>query len=144
MKRDPAIFRILALFAMLALFAASFFFDRLVLQIRTVTSQTFDPTFAIWTRMGLGMLTVLLSVLLALWVLAGSARGPLVHWVFLILGLLISFYTPIQMSGAALGMLLPSAGLLILGDNIVTCARILAVAGMLGLLLRPQKQAASI
>lgn len=144
MKRDPAIDRALALFAMLALFATAYFFDRLIVQMRAVTSQTFDPTFAIWTRMGLGTLTVLLSMLLALWVLAGSARGPLVHWVFLFLGLVISFYSPIMMSGAVLGMLLPSAGMLILGENIVTCARILAVAGMLGLLLKPQKQPAAI
>lgn len=144
MKRDPAIDRALALLAMPALLAAVYFFDRLMVQIRAATSQTFDPTFAIWTRMSLGTLTVLLSMLLALWVLAGSARGPLVHWVCLILGLLISFYTPIIMSGAVLGMLLPSAGMLVLGENIVTCARILAVAGMLGLLLKPQKQPTAI
>lgn len=141
MKRDPAVFRALALFAMLALLSAAYLFDRFGVQIQAETNQTFIVSAVWWTRMGLGMLTVLLSLLLALWVLSGSARNPLVHWVYLILGLLISFYSPIVMSGNVFGMLLPSAGTLVLGDNVLSCARILAITGLLGLLLKPPKPA---
>lgn len=143
MKRDPAIFRALALFAMLALFAAAFAADRIYIMMRSQASQTFIALPALWVRNGLGLLVVLLAMLLALWAIAGSARSPLVHWIFLIVGLLLSFYAPLLMSGGILGFMVPSFlnTPLLWNDNVWLVARILAVTGLLGLLLKPPKPA---
>jgi hypothetical protein len=141
MKRDPAVFRALALFAMLALIAAAFVADRIYALMRIQASQTFIALPALWVRNGLGLLVVLLAMLLALWVIAGSARSPLVHWVFLIVGLLLSFYAPLLMSGGILGFIMPSFLNipLLWDDNVWLVARLLAVTGLLGLLLKPPK-----
>ncbi|TLN18768.1 hypothetical protein FDZ74_06715 [bacterium] len=143
MTKNATIARMLALLAMLALIAAAYAADRIYDQMRREASQTFIVLPVLWTRNGLGLLIVLLAMLLALWVIAGSARNPLVHWVFLIVGLLLSFYAPLLMSGGIFGFMVPSFlnTPLLWNDNVWLVARILAITGLLGLLLKPPKPA---
>ncbi len=145
MTKNATVARMLALLAMLALIAAAFAADRIYDQMRREASQTFIVLPVLWARNGLGLLIVLLAMLLALWVIAGSARSPLVHWVFLIVGLLLSFYAPLVMSGGILGFMLPSFLNipLLWDDNVWLIARLLAVTGLLGLLVKPRKAAES-
>ncbi len=141
MKKDPAIAHVLALFAMLGVFAVAYFSDFWISRLRQLTGQDLIALPVMWATSGFGLLTVLLALLLSLWVLTGSARSPLVHWIFLIVGLLLSIYGPLIMSGGVFGLMLPASVQipLLLGENVLTCARILCIAGLLGLLLRPQK-----
>lgn len=141
MKKDPAFAHALALLALLGVFATAFYSDFWINRLRQLTSQNLVALPVMWAGSGLGLLTVLLALLLSLWVLTGSARNPLIHWIFLIAGLLFSVYGPLIMSGGVFGLMLPASVQipLLLGDNVLTCARILCITGLLGLLLRPQK-----
>jgi hypothetical protein len=141
MKKDPAIAHAGALLAMIGVFAAAYYFDFWISRLRQLSSQDLIALPAMWASSGLGLLTVLMALLLSLWVLTGSARNPLIHWIFLIVGLLLSVYGPLVMSGGLFGLMLPASVQipLLLGENVLSCARILCIAGLLGLLLRSQK-----
>lgn len=135
MKKDSASARLLALLAMLALFVAAYLADHLFALLRREASETFNVTPVMWANYGLGFLIALLAVLLV-----SLARGSLVHWAFLIVGLLVSFYIPLVMTGSlkmnayAFSQVFP-----LLGANVILCARILAAGGLLGLLLKPKQ-----
>ncbi|GAP13512.1 hypothetical protein LARV_01266 [Longilinea arvoryzae] len=140
MKESTATKQVFALLAMSALIAAASYVDQLLIRLRIQTAKEFVLLPGWWGFYALGLLTVLLAFLLALWVIDGSARGPMIHWLFLIFGLLISFYAPLVAFAGMHGLIPESYRIPILsGDHVLYTARILAVAGLLGLLLKRRK-----
>lgn len=140
MKENNTTNQVFALLAMLALFIAAYFADQWFIQIRRHAAESLDLVPNWWVLYVLGFLGVFLAMSLALWVIAGSARGPMVHWLFFIIGLLVSSYAPLIMV-ADMAHLLP-ANLtvpILWGENVLYTARILAVGGLLGLLIKPRK-----
>lgn len=139
MKKNSASGQIFALPAMLALFVAAYFTDQWLTEIRSQAANDFNIPPAWWLIHVIDLLIVLLTFLVGVWILFGSARSRVNHWLFFIVGLVISFYMPLVVLGSFHGLPAFYQVPALWGENVLFTARILASAGLLGLLLKPQK-----
>lgn len=142
MKENNTTNQVFALLAMLALFIAGYFADQWFVRIRKHAAASLALTPDWWVIPAIGFLTVLLAMSLALWVIAGSARGAMIHWLFLVIGLAVTLYAPVVALADMRGLLPATLQIpLLSGDNMLATARILTVAGLLGLLWKPRRSA---